>query len=277
MADNHSTPSVVAPMGPALRRPSVRLAVVTVATGALIAGSVQVGAATASAGTLRPSPGGTIALQLPAGQFLPGVEIPAPTDTSLPTWTPASAGNWIPAPKLIAPAPAPEPQAAPMPAAEPLPAAVPEPVPVAEPVPAPVPAPVLPPPPPAVVQPVAGFLTSSYGPRWGTHHNGIDIGANLGTPIFSAAGGVVISAGAASGFGQWVRVQHDDGTITVYGHVDTYLVSVGERVGTGQQIATVGNRGQSTGPHLHFEAWAPGGSQVDPLIWLRDSGVVVTW
>ncbi|QCQ94031.1 M23 family metallopeptidase [Rhodococcus sp. SGAir0479] len=173
----------------------------------------------------------------------------------------------------------PDPVPAPMP--DPVPAPIPDPVPapapVAEPVPAPMPVPVLPPPPPAVVQPVAGFLTSSYGPRWGTHHNGIDIGANLGTPIFSAAGGVVINAGAASGFGQWVRVQHDDGTITVYGHVDTYLVSVGERVATGQQIATVGNRGQSTGPHLHFEAWAPGGSQVDPLIWLRDSGVVVTW
>lgn len=128
-----------------------------------------------------------------------------------------------------------------------------------------------------VVQPVSGVLTSPYGPRDGSHHNGVDIGANLGTPIYSAAAGKVISAGPASGFGQWVRVQHNDGTITVYGHVDTYLVSVGQRVAAGQQIATVGNRGQSTGPHLHFEVWNPSGAQVDPQVWLRSNGVSPTW
>ncbi|WFR73103.1 M23 family metallopeptidase [Prescottella defluvii] len=143
---------------------------------------------------------------------------------------------------------------------------------------APMPAPVIAPPPRALyVQPVSGVLTSSYGPRWGTHHNGIDIGASLGTPIYSAADGVVINAGPASGFGQWVRVQHDDGSITVYGHVDTFTADVGDRVVAGQQIATVGNRGQSTGPHLHFETWDPDGSQVDPQIWLRDNGVATTW
>ncbi|RDI30483.1 peptidase M23-like protein [Rhodococcus sp. AG1013] len=129
----------------------------------------------------------------------------------------------------------------------------------------------------AVVQPVSGTLTSSYGPRGGTHHDGIDIGASIGTPIYSAAAGSVISAGPASGFGQWVRVQHNDGTITVYGHVDTYLVSVGQSVTAGQQIATVGNRGQSTGPHLHFEVWDPSGRQVDPQVWLRSNGVHPTW
>ncbi|CAM2845219.1 M23 family metallopeptidase [Prescottella defluvii] len=129
----------------------------------------------------------------------------------------------------------------------------------------------------AVVQPVSGTLTSSYGPRGGSHHDGIDIGASIGTPIYSAASGSVISAGAASGFGQWVRVQHNDGTITVYGHVDTYLVSVGQRVAAGQQIATVGNRGQSSGPHLHFEVWDPSGRQVDPQAWLRSNGVSPTW
>ncbi|MCA1005689.1 M23 family metallopeptidase [Rhodococcus hoagii] len=129
----------------------------------------------------------------------------------------------------------------------------------------------------SVVQPVSGVLTSSYGPRGNSHHNGIDIGASIGTPIYSAAAGKVISAGPASGFGQWVRVQHDDGTITVYGHVDTYVVSVGQRVAAGQQIATVGNRGQSTGPHLHFEVWNPSGRQVDPQAWLRKNGVAPTW
>ncbi|MGH3905173.1 MAG: M23 family metallopeptidase, partial [Pseudonocardiaceae bacterium] len=81
----------------------------------------------------------------------------------------------------------------------------------------------------------------------------------------------VINSGPASGFGLWVRVQHDDGTITVYGHIDETLVDVGQRVAAGEQIATVGNRGNSTGPHLHFEVLL-GGSKADPLEWLRDNG-----
>ncbi|GAA4471011.1 hypothetical protein GCM10023094_00910 [Rhodococcus olei] len=127
------------------------------------------------------------------------------------------------------------------------------------------------------VQPVSGTLSSGYGARWGTQHGGIDIAAPLGTPIRAAADGEVISAGPASGFGQWVRIRHDDGTMTVYGHVDTYLVGVGQRVAAGQQIATVGNRGQSTGPHLHFEAWDAAGNRMNPNAWLGDRGVAPTW
>ncbi|EGD25804.1 M23 family metallopeptidase [Prescottella equi] len=287
MADNHSTYNVVAPTSPvALRSRAVKATAVAVTTGALLAGSVQIGAATASAAPLhRPDVAG-VQLQLPAGQFLPGVDIPSLVDAvhaGPGQWTPTTAAWWKPAPKLQAPAPAPEPQSVPIPAPmpEPLPAPeavpAPEPMPAPEVAPAPMPAPVLPPPRPAFVQPVAGFLTSSYGPRWGTHHNGIDIGANLGTPILSAADGVVIDAGPASGFGLWVRVQHTDGTITVYGHVDTFVVNVGQPVLAGELIATVGNRGQSTGPHLHLEVWNPAGYQVDPLIWLHDSGVAVNW
>ncbi|MCA1005597.1 peptidoglycan DD-metalloendopeptidase family protein [Rhodococcus hoagii] len=277
MADNHSTYSVGAPTSTAaLGRRSLKATAVAVTTGALLAGSVQIGAATASAAPLhRPDVAG-VQLQLPAGQFLPGVDIPSLVDAAHAgphQWTPASATRWKPAPKLLAPAPAPEPQSVPIPAPMPDPLPAPE----AAPAPAPMPAPVLPPPRPAFVQPVAGFLTSSYGPRWGTHHNGIDIGANMGTPILSAADGVVIDAGPASGFGLWVRVQHTDGTITVYGHVDTFVVNVGQPVLAGELIATVGNRGQSTGPHLHLEVWNPAGYQVDPLIWLHDSGVAVNW
>lgn len=280
MADNHSMYSVGVPTSTAAqsRRP-LKAAAVAVTTGALLAGSAQIGAATASAAPLRLPDVGNIQLQLPAGEFLPGVSVPSLVDTTQAgphQWTPTSAHWWTPAPKLAAPAPAPEPQAVPIPAPMPEPLPTPE----AAPAPAPMPAPVLPPPPPprpAVVQPVAGFLTSSYGPRWGTHHNGIDVGANLGTPIFSAADGVVVDAGPASGFGLWVRVQHTDGHITVYGHVDAFVVHVGQPVLAGEQIATVGNRGQSTGPHLHLEVWNPAGHQVDPLIWLRDSGVNVTW
>ncbi|GAB3543278.1 murein DD-endopeptidase MepM/ murein hydrolase activator NlpD [Actinopolyspora lacussalsi] len=118
----------------------------------------------------------------------------------------------------------------------------------------------------------SGFLTSGYHSRGGTHA-GIDIGADTGTPIYSPQAGTVISSGPASGFGLWVRVQHDDGKVTVYGHIHSSQVSVGERVEAGQQIATVGNRGQSTGPHLHFEVrTGPGAGEVNPIPWLKQLG-----
>jgi murein DD-endopeptidase MepM/ murein hydrolase activator NlpD len=128
---------------------------------------------------------------------------------------------------------------------------------------------------PKFVRPAAGEFTSGYGGRWGTMHLGIDIAAPIGTPILSVADGVIIEAGPASGFGLWVRVQHADGTITVYGHVNDYVVSEGQRVKAGQMIAHMGNRGFSTGPHLHFEVWAPGGQKVNPLTWLNQRGVTV--
>src|SRR5690606_24075950 len=89
---------------------------------------------------------------------------------------------------------------------------------------------------PDVVRPAAGVLTSGFGARWGTTHYGIDIANALGTPIVAAADGVVIEAGPASGFGNWVRIQHDDGTVTVYGHMFTYNVTVGQRVKAGEKI-----------------------------------------
>jgi murein DD-endopeptidase MepM/ murein hydrolase activator NlpD len=125
-----------------------------------------------------------------------------------------------------------------------------------------------------VVAPTSGTITSTYGPRWGSIHYGLDIANEIGTPIVSVMDGRVISSGPASGFGLWVRVRHDDGTITVYGHIDEALVSVGERVAAGEQIATVGNRGESTGPHLHFEVHM-NGRKVDPLVWLRSNGVSI--
>lgn len=128
---------------------------------------------------------------------------------------------------------------------------------------------------PKFVRPAQGSLTSGFGARWGTSHNGIDIANSIGTPIVSVADGTVIEAGPASGFGLWVQVRHDDGTITVYGHMNEITVSTGQRVGAGDQIATVGNRGQSTGPHLHFEVWQGGGSKIDPLPWLAAHGVSV--
>ncbi|MBY6411140.1 M23 family metallopeptidase [Rhodococcus sp. BP-252] len=127
------------------------------------------------------------------------------------------------------------------------------------------------------VQPVSGVLTSSFGSRWGTHHGGLDVAAPIGTPVLAAADGVVTAAGPASGFGLWVKVMHADGTETIYGHVGNYSVAEGQQVSAGQQIATVGNRGQSTGPHLHFEVHDPSGVKVDPAQWLATRGVSVTW
>jgi murein DD-endopeptidase MepM/ murein hydrolase activator NlpD len=103
----------------------------------------------------------------------------------------------------------------------------------------------------------------------------VDIAAPIGTPVHSPEGGVVLQAGPASGFGQAVYVQHGDGTITLYGHVDSFLVSAGQVVSAGQQIATVGNKGQSTGPHLHFEVHEGGlyASRVNPMPWLEAHGI----
>ncbi|WP_246108095.1 M23 family metallopeptidase [Saccharothrix saharensis] len=126
---------------------------------------------------------------------------------------------------------------------------------------------------PKVAKPAEGQFTSGFGARWGTTHYGVDIANAIGTPILSAMDGVVVEAGPASGFGLWVRVQHNDGTITIYGHVNETLVSAGQQVHAGQQIATMGNRGQSTGPHLHFEVWLNGSQKIDPIGWLGERGI----
>ena len=126
---------------------------------------------------------------------------------------------------------------------------------------------------PLYALPAVGVLTSGYGWRWGTMHYGIDIANRMGTPIRAAADGVVVESGPAAGFGLWVRIEHADGTSTVYGHIDRSLVRAGQSVRAGEQIATMGNRGQSTGPHLHFEVWNPSGAKINPLTWLRNKGL----
>ncbi|WP_378736731.1 M23 family metallopeptidase [Nocardia brasiliensis] len=120
--------------------------------------------------------------------------------------------------------------------------------------------------------PARGIFTSGFGSRWGAFHNGIDIAGPIGTPIYAVANGTVIDAGPAEGFGLWVRIRHDDGSITVYGHMYDFFVSRGERVPAGMQIARMGNRGDSTGPHLHFEVIV-GGQHVDPRQWLALHGL----
>ncbi|MBS1691123.1 MAG: M23 family metallopeptidase [Actinobacteria bacterium] len=126
---------------------------------------------------------------------------------------------------------------------------------------------------PQYAMPTRGVWTSGFGYRWGTLHGGIDIANSIGTPIVAAADGVVIDAGPTAGYGAWVKLRHADGTVTLYGHINTWLVSVGQRVMAGDQIATMGNRGNSTGPHLHFEVLINGTNRIDPVGWLAKAGL----
>ncbi|MFD2090631.1 M23 family metallopeptidase [Blastococcus deserti] len=129
---------------------------------------------------------------------------------------------------------------------------------------------------PKWVLPVEGArFTSGYGSRWGTFHYGIDLAAPMRTPEYAVGDGVVLRAGAASGFGLAVYILHENGDVTVYGHMDEILVEPGQYVEAGETIALLGNRGQSTGPHLHFEVHQGGedGERINPVPWLRARGV----
>jgi murein DD-endopeptidase MepM/ murein hydrolase activator NlpD len=128
---------------------------------------------------------------------------------------------------------------------------------------------------PLFVLPTHGIFTSGFGYRWGVLHGGIDLANSIGTPILAASDGVVVDAGPAAGFGMWVKVRHADGTVTLYGHVNTVNCRIGQRVMAGDQIATMGNRGNSTGPHLHFEVLLNGTNRVDPVPWLAQRGISV--
>jgi murein DD-endopeptidase MepM/ murein hydrolase activator NlpD len=128
---------------------------------------------------------------------------------------------------------------------------------------------------PLFVMPTKGIFTSGFGYRWGVLHAGIDLANSIGTPIHAVSDGVVIDAGPTAGYGMWVKLRHADGTVTLYGHVNTTMVRVGERVMAGDQIATMGNRGNSTGPHLHFEVLLGGSQRVDPVPWLAKRGLSV--
>ncbi|GAB2670779.1 hypothetical protein GCM10027169_35750 [Gordonia jinhuaensis] len=118
-------------------------------------------------------------------------------------------------------------------------------------------------------------FTSCYCGRWGTFHAGVDFAAPLGTPIHAATDGVIIAAGPASGFGNWILLRAPDGTVTVYGHMFSsgVLVHAGQRVEAGDVIGLVGSDGQSTGPHCHFEVWKNGITKIDPTPWLAEHGV----
>jgi murein DD-endopeptidase MepM/ murein hydrolase activator NlpD len=131
---------------------------------------------------------------------------------------------------------------------------------------------------PKAALPINGArLTTCFCMRWGTMHWGIDLAAPMLTPEYAAMDGVVLRAGAASGFGLAVYILHENGDVTVYGHMEKILVSVGDYVQAGDTIALLGQRGQSTGPHLHFEVHQGGmnGKKIDPLPWLRARWVAI--
>ena len=107
--------------------------------------------------------------------------------------------------------------------------------------------------------PIQGSLTSSYG--WRIHpmtgqqafHDGLDIAAGSGTPIGAAAGGTVKYAGWLGGYGRLVIIDHGDGLETRYAHMSSINVSKGQVVSAGHTIGYVGQTGDATGPHVHFE------------------------
>ena len=102
--------------------------------------------------------------------------------------------------------------------------------------------------------PTKGTLTSSFGKRNGRKHEGIDIAAPKGTPIYSAAAGEVVFSGwGPTGYGKMVIIKHQHHLTTVYAHNSKILVKKGTRVKQGQKISLMGSTGRSTGPHLHFE------------------------
>lgn len=117
----------------------------------------------------------------------------------------------------------------------------------------------------------------SQGHR-GRAHDGIDIANARGTAIHATGPGVVTASGPARGYGQWIRIKHDDGSMTEYGHMYQRLVGVGQRVKAGQLIARMGSEGQSTGNHLHLRTYASAsrvgaGNGMNPIDYLRVRGV----
>jgi murein DD-endopeptidase MepM/ murein hydrolase activator NlpD len=117
-----------------------------------------------------------------------------------------------------------------------------------------------------LIWPVSGPITSGFGWRWGSMHEGIDIGAACGTPIHAAASGTVIFAGWMDGYGNMTLIDHGGGLATGYGHQSAIYVGGGS-VSQGQVIGAVGSTGHSTGCHLHFEVRV-NGTPVDPLGYL---------
>jgi murein DD-endopeptidase MepM/ murein hydrolase activator NlpD len=114
-----------------------------------------------------------------------------------------------------------------------------------------------------------GVVSSGFGIRNGAMHDGVDIAAPAGTPVYAADSGVVIFSGTLHGYGNTVIIRHDDGYATVYGHNERNLVSEGTRVARGQEISEIGRSGRTTGANLHFEVRRDNVAE-NPLAYLPD-------
>ena len=124
--------------------------------------------------------------------------------------------------------------------------------------------------------PYRATITSKFGnreqpvPGASTNHRGIDIGVPVGTAVYSAADGYVVTRGYSSVRGYYIMVKHADNLYTFYQHLNSFAVSIGQNVKKGQTIAYSGNSGIGSGPHLHFEVRTGlnYGSEVNPLSYL---------
>lgn len=108
----------------------------------------------------------------------------------------------------------------------------------------------------SLVKPVSGTISSRFGARSrvrSSAHTGLDIATSTGTPVVAAASGTVTFSGWKGSYGYLMVITHSNGVQTYYGHCSKLYYSAGQTVSKGQKIAAVGNTGNSTGPHLHFE------------------------
>ncbi|MER7691381.1 M23 family metallopeptidase [Streptomyces sp. NPDC097610] len=132
------------------------------------------------------------------------------------------------------------------------------------------------------VLPITGsYISTGYktgGSLWSSgSHTGVDFHAASGTSVHAVGSGTVVTAGWGGAYGNQIVLKMHDGTYTMYGHLSSIGVSVGQTVTPGQQIGLSGSTGNTTGPHLHFEArtTAEYGSDMDPVAYLRSHGVNV--
>lgn len=120
-----------------------------------------------------------------------------------------------------------------------------------------------------------GYISSYFGTRANPFdgysrdvHPGIDIAADYGTPVYAGADGYVVHAGWYYGYGKYIKIVHDYGFETAYGHLSSIDTSAGRNVKKGELIGYVGSTGYSTGPHLHYEVIRYG-KQVDPMRYMK--------
>lgn len=119
-----------------------------------------------------------------------------------------------------------------------------------------------------------GMRRLSYEPR-ARMHEGLDYAAPTGTPVLSAADGVVLRTGDSSSYGRFVEVAHPNGVTSFYAHLSRVDVGAGDRLQAGEELGKVGATGRVTGPHLHFEI-RQAGQQIDPAEFLGRSFALET-